>query len=269
MITERMPNNDYHDAPGVSKSGLSLIMRSPAHFMFQEKRASSRAFVIGSATHAAILEPDLFASEYMLLREVTDRRASAYKQAVAVHGEDFVLTGTEADYVAGMQESVRSHPGALEILSAPGRAELSVSTTDPETGVIVRIRPDWVTHDGRMLDLKTTQDARYEAFSRSVVNYNYHMQQAFYQDVWFWETGERLPFEFLVVEKAMPHAVMMYRLDEEAIREGRRMYREALNTYARCLESNHWPAYGTETEYLSLPSWAVDADVETEELNDE
>ena len=87
MIIERMTNHEYHAAPGISKSGLALIMRSPAHFMFQEKRASSRAFVIGSAAHAAILEPELFAAQYMLLREVTDRRASAYKQAAAVHGE--------------------------------------------------------------------------------------------------------------------------------------------------------------------------------------
>lgn len=264
MIIEGMPNHEYHSAEGVSKSGLALILRSPAHYRFQEAREPTRAMVIGSALHAAILEPELFSRRYMLLRDVHDRRASAYKQAVEVHGPDFVLTGREADYVTGMVESVRAFGPAREILELNGRAEVSVSTKDPVTGVTVRIRPDWVTDSG-MLDLKTTLDARYEAFSRSVVNYTYHMQQAFYQDVWFWETGERLPFSFLAIEKAMPHACALYRLDEEAIREGRRMYRDALNTYAECMNSGHWPAYPETVEFMSLPTWAVDTDVETEE----
>lgn len=265
MITESMSNNAYHAAEGISKSGLALILRSPAHFRYPEPKEPTRAMVIGSALHAAILEPELFASQYMLLKDVKDRRASEYKQAVAVHGADFVLTGKEADYVAGMQESVRCHPYARQALLQPGRAELSVSSKDPVTGVVVRIRPDWLPDSGPMLDLKTTLDARYDAVSRSVVNYTYHMQQAFYQDVWEWETGEKRPFEFLFIEKAMPHACKTYRLDEEAIQEGRRMYRQALNLYAECLERDEWPAYDAEPEYMSLPTWAIDTDIDTEE----
>ena len=265
MIITGMSNADYHAHDSISKSGLDLIARSPAHFRYQEKRESTRSMVIGSALHAAVLEPDLFASQYMLLRNVTDRRASEYKQAVAVHGADFVLIGSEADYVAGMQETVRSHPYSWRVLSEPGRAELSVITNDPVTGVAVRCRFDWLTDAGKPLDLKTTQDARPEAFSRSVANYRYHVQAAFYSDVWQWETGETLDrFVFLAVEKAMPHALVPYMLDDEAIAEGRRLYREALNLYADCLERDEWPAYGSDPQWLCLPSWAVEFNDEEE-----
>lgn len=258
-ITTELSNADYHAHNSISKSGLDLIARSPAHFRFQEKREPSRAMVIGSALHAAVLEPDVFASQYMLLRNVADRRASEYKQAVAVHGADFVLTGTEADYVAGMQETILSHAYAGRVLSEPGRAELSVMTKDPVTGVSVRCRFDWLTNAGLAVDLKTTIDARPDAFARSVANYRYHVQAAFYADVWSWETGESLKgFEFLAVEKSMPHALAVYRLDDEALSEGRRLYREALNLYAECLERDHWPAYDDQPQWLCLPSWAVD-----------
>ena len=265
MIIAGMSNADYHAHDSISKSGIDLIARSPAHFRYQEKREPTRAMVIGSALHAAVLEPELFASQYMLLRNVTDRRASEYKQAVAVHGADFVLTGSEADYVAGMQETVRSHPYAGRVLSDPGRAELSVITTDPVTGVAVRCRFDWLTDAGKPVDLKTTLDARPDAFARSVANYRYHVQAAFYSDVWQWETGETLDrFVFLAIEKSMPHALAPYMLDDEAIAEGRRLYREALNLYADCLDRDEWPGYDAQPQWLCLPAWAVEFNEEEE-----
>ena len=267
MITTEMSNADYHAHDSISKSGLDLVARSPAHFRYAENREQTRAMVIGSAVHAAILEPDVFAKDYMLLRDVKDRRASEYKQAVAVHGADFVLTGTEADYVSGIQESVRSHHQLRALLEAPGKAELSVITTDPVTGVAVRCRFDWLTDAGVPVDLKTTIDARADAFGKSVHNYRYHVQHAFYLDVWEWETGETLDrMIFAALEKPMPHAVAMYRLDDEAVNEGRRLYREALNTYAECLERDHWPAYDEETQWLCLPPWAIESPESDEDL---
>lgn len=263
MITTELSNEQYHAHDSISKSGLDLIARSPAHYRYSERREATRAMVVGSAVHAAILEPELFAKQYMLLRDVKDRRASEYKQAVAVHGADNVLTGTEADYVAGIQESVRTHDQLSALLSEPGRAELSVITTDPVTGVAVRCRFDWLTDAGVPVDLKTTLDARPDAFSRSVSNYRYHVQAAFYCDVWEWETGDKLDrMIFAALEKSMPHAVALYMLDDEAMMVGRKLYREALNTYARCLESGHWPGYEGGVQLLNLPPWAV-------ELNDE
>lgn len=256
-IIENMPNAEYHAAEGISKTGLDLIDRSPAHFRYAEPREQSRAMVLGSALHAAVLEPEVFKDQYMLLRDVSDRRASAYKEAVKIHGADFVLTGKEADYVSGMQEAVRSHRGMSERLAGDGKAELSVFTRDPETGVQVRCRFDWIA-SGRALDLKKTQDARPAAFAKSIANYRYHVQAAFYEDVWFWETGERLQaFEFGAVEERLPHGIMIYALDTEAMNEGRRLYRENLNTYAKCLDSGDWHGYNDQPELIALPPWAV------------
>jgi len=259
IITTEMSNEEYHSLPdSISKSGLDLIARSPAHYRYAERREPTRAMVIGSAIHAAILEPDVFATEYLLLREITDRRSSEYKQAVKVHDPERVLTGKEADFVSGMQESVRANRAIMKLLDQPGRAELSVITKDPVTGVGVRCRFDWLTDSGVPLDLKKTQDARPDAFARSVQNYRYHVQAAFYEDVWFWATGERLErMRFAAMEERMPHATVPYLLDDEAYAEGRRLYREALNTYADCLERDEWPAYDDDEQWLCLPQWAV------------
>src|SRR5690625_2309598 len=83
-----MPNEVYHASPGVSKSGLDKINRSPAHYKFAPEVAQTRNMVLGAAMHAALLEPGLFEQEYLLLRDVKDRRVSAYKEAIKNHPEN-------------------------------------------------------------------------------------------------------------------------------------------------------------------------------------
>lgn len=259
-----MPNDAYHAYAGISKSGLDLIARSPAHYAYRAAHEPSRAMVIGSATHAAIFEPEVFAKQYMLLKDVTDRRSSAYKEAVKVYGEENVLTGKEADAVAGMQAALQLNPNAQALLAADGWSEIAVFATDPVTGVLVKCKFDKLLKDLRSVDLKTTQDLR--EFSKSVANYRYHVQQAFYSDVFEWATGLQLnAFDFLAVEKDAPNASRIFVIDTPSVDYGRKLYREALNTYAECLANNEWPMPDGGTEYITLPSWA--ADPEQQEFN--
>lgn len=253
---DQLSNEQYHAAAGISKSGLDLILRSPAHYRFSEKREATRAMEIGTALHCAILEPERFAADYMMLREVTDRRASAYKEACKVWSAERVLTGSEADRVAGMQESVLSHPVLGRFVKAPGRCELSVFATDPETGVLVKCRFDKLLDAKLAIDVKKMQDLR--DFGKSVANYGYHMQAAFYTDVWKWATGEDLDgFMFAAVEEQMPHASAMITLDDEAMDIGRMEYRKALNTYAECFDRDEWNGIYQELAPVQLPSWYI------------
>lgn len=261
MIIEKLGIEEYHALPSVSKSGLELVLRSPAHYKNRDAFSGTRNTTIGTAAHAAIFEPELFTRDYVLLAGVNDRRAKEYKDAVKARGdENFVLVHHEWQSIAGLAKSIRSNPDAAAILKRPGRAELSVITKDPITGLEVRIRPDWVTNCGKMLDLKTTIDARASHFTRAVINYKYHMQNAFYIDAWQWEFAEKPEFTFLAVEKIRPHANKLYKLDALAIEVGRSMYRTALNIYAECLEKDKWPAYCGETETIGLPEWAFNDD---------
>lgn len=260
-----MPNEVYHSQPGVSNSGLKLVLCSPAHYKFQAERTPSRAMEIGTAIHTALLEPERFANDYVLLRDVKDRRASEYKAAVKVHGSEVVLTASEAANVEGMQEAVLSNPAMSERLNAEGWRELSLFVQDPETGVVVRVRYDLLSVSGIAVDVKKTQDCRPDAFSKAVDNYDYDMQSALYSDAFQWATGKPLgAFEFAAIEEQMPHGHKLYQLDETAMQEGRRKYREALNLYAQCDKANDWPNIPCAgVEVLGLPAWRM-AQIETD-----
>lgn len=253
-----MPNADYHASKGISKSGLDLVHRSPAHYAYRPARHATRHMEIGTAIHTAMLEPERFDSEYMLLRDVKDRRASEYKQAVKVHGSERTLSGPESDKVIGMQQAVYANAAARDLLKADGWCELSGFSIDAETGQVCRHRFDKLTTDGIGVDVKKTQDASPEAFSRTIHRYRYHVQAAFYADCHERITGDRLTsFKIIAVEEEFPHGVKVYTLDDDALAIGRAEYREDLATYAACVSADDWPCYGDDDMLLSLPGYVI------------
>lgn len=263
-----MPNEDYHRHPAVSNSALTLLDRSPAHFRYAPPREATRAMVIGTAIHTALLEPERFRAEYLLLKEVNDRRASEYKQAIKTHNEEKVLASHEAASVEGMQEMVYAQRSAREALELPGYREISFFATCPRTGLLLKCRFDILTETGIAADIKKTRDARPDSFAKSVFNYRYHVQDAFYSYVYSLVAGRELQaFKFIAIEDQPPHALAVYQLDDDAKAEGHRTFGRNLDTYLQCSQSGEWPAYQIETEYLSLPSWVM-ARIESE-LDDE
>lgn len=254
-IIENLSSSDYFAADGISKSGLDLIARSPAHFRFAAPREATRAMEIGTAIHMAVLEPSRFSDHYVIV-SAPDRRSSAYKAAVDAVGSDRVLLRHEADDVEAMQQAVWANTHAAAFLH-DARTELSVFATDPVTGLAVKARFD-AMNGARSLDLKKTQDARPAEFGKSVANYRYMVQAAFYSDVWEWETGEKLAaFGFLAVEEKSPNASAIYVLDDDALEYGRRLYRRDLDTCARCVERDEWPSLDGAPQILTLPAWAM------------
>jgi len=247
-----MPLEDYHNHASISNSGLNLIARSPAHYAFRTQWASTRAQEIGSAFHTALLEPERYQKEYFTA-SCNDRRVVAYKDAAKQYGGDKTLTENEGASVAVMVESIRSNAAAHALLSSEGYAEVSFFAQDPETGVIMRCRFDWLTFDGRAMDLKKTQDCREFAFSKSLYNYRYHVQAAMYSHIYEIATGEPLQsFRLLAVEEQPPCANILYHIDPFAMSFGFNQYREALLAYAKAQESGLWETY-TGEGVVTLP----------------
>lgn len=68
-VYNEISNTDYHKGPGISKSGLDLVAQSPAHYFHAVNAANDNeptaAQAFGTAFHALILEPEVFAATYV------------------------------------------------------------------------------------------------------------------------------------------------------------------------------------------------------------
>lgn len=257
-VYEGIPNEAYHAGPGVSKSGLWTIQtKSPAHFKYGE-REDSEAFSLGEAIHLAILEPEKF--EEIAYRGPDDRRGNKWKDAVEFCGIDgkLLLTSGEYDDALAIRDTVHADAWVNSIITGGDRiVEASGYWIDPETGVLCRCRPDLYRRDlSVVIDLKSTVSARPSDFAKSVVNYGYHAQEAFYTDG-MRAMGQQVDaFVFIALEKKSPYAKAVYELPPSIVEEGRALMRSSLNTYAECQRADMWPGYGDGVQELAFPRWA-------------
>jgi exodeoxyribonuclease VIII len=254
-----IPNDVYHSSPGISKSGLDLINKSPAHYKFKESSESTPSMRMGTIIHSAILEPHLFEKDYMLLEHVEDKRKAEYKEAVKEYGKDNVLTSKEANLVRSLQEQVLSNKDASELLNKDGYSELSLFAKCPTTSALLKCRFDYLTTDGFGIDLKTTRSANERDFSRSIYDYRYHVQNAFYAYVYKLVFKKPLyTFIFIAVETTSPYFNKVWQLSQESVLIGAHEFKKNLQSYTKALELDYWPMPNQALEDISLPSWAIE-----------
>jgi exodeoxyribonuclease VIII len=255
-FVDGMPNGEYHSLDGISKSGLDKIARSPAHYRLGLRKPATQNMHIGTAIHTAILEPDRFDFEYVVIDG--DRRGKEYKEAVKSVGAELVILKKDHKKVLSMRESCHDNFEAMQILTKPGKAELSAICTDPETGVQIRARFDWLTDCGISLDVKKTQDIRKDKFSKSVFDYRYHVQDAMYSFVYQQVTGQPIQaFKFLAVEEEAPNSSKVYELGSLEKEMGAYYFRRDLRVYAECVNSGKWPHPECGDGVIELSNWAV------------
>jgi exodeoxyribonuclease VIII len=264
-----LSNQDYHAGPGISKSGLDAIAKSPAHYYSRYLDPARPAapeptpsMKTGTLAHCVILESEQFENRYLVRPEGIDLRTKEGRAWAATidPGLD-VITAEQYARAIAQAESIKRLPDVAEAF-ANGRSEVSAFWTDKETGVLCKCRPDFVhdaSADGVILfDLKTTQDASPAEFGRSVAKWRYHVQAAWYSDGYRQATGKDvIAYVFVAVENDWPHFCSAVMLDPLADAEGAALYRRNLNTYAECLQSGNWPGYSTAIETISLPAWAI------------
>jgi hypothetical protein len=267
-------NAQYHNGPGVSKSKLDLIAQGPRRYWGayldpkRLPRESKPAWDLGSATHSAILEPDLFPKQFVVSPTWNNKSPSERKERDLFTEQCAkvgitVVSKDHYDLALAMRDVVHAHPHAgplmKSMLHAQAKAEQSYFATEPTTGLLVKCRFDYLsTASGWALDLKTTRDASPRGFSKSIEQYRYDVQEAWYRHVYSLATeGECIDrWVFLAVESAPPHQIGLYTLPAEVVRAARAVAITNLQMLADCQMLDQWPdpGYSGITE-LSLSRW--------------
>lgn len=269
----KLTSEEYHGNKNVvGHSGLVKITRSPAHFQnyLANPPEPTPAMAFGTAVHAAILEPDIFGTEFVVTPKFDRRTKDGKAAAESWEAENAGKAAVSVDQMVAinsMMSRVSDHAGAAKLLFS-GSAELSGFWVDADSGIACKCRPDWLREsDGiptGIVDVKTCCDASTEGFSRAMATFGYDLQAAFYQDGIKAITGLTLPFYFVAIEKDAPHAVAVYKASDDVIEVGRAKYRGALQLLKWCRENDRWPAYqpNGEIEIINLPRWASNFDLE-------
>ena len=261
-----MNNEEYHSRPEISKSDLDAAAKSGVHFLHKKEGLKSKptpAMRIGSAFHALILEPDVFENEFIYKPEILNARSKEGKEWKARQEEagKIVLNEDDKEQLQAMSKALLDCAPAKKFLSAAGKAEQSYFWEDKETGLGCKCRPDYMFDDGStIVDLKTTTDASYRGFLRSISNFRYHVQAGWYMNGLEQATGTRPErFIFIAVEKTAPYGIGVYEADLYMTVNGYDQSRIDLKKIAKWKEEESYPNYCTDIQQSSLPSWMTGA----------
>lgn len=254
--------SQYHKMPAYSKSALDKINQSMAHYFeaITSPKEQTPQMLLGSAFHCRTLTPDIYMKEYVVAPEC-DKRTKIGKETYAEFEElnagKTILSFAQAATAECMAKAVLEHPIASRLLT-DGDAEHSFFWTDPRTGLPCKARPDYLRRDGIIIDLKSTADASYYEFQRTIVNFRYHVQGAFFGDGVTSVTGEkRFSFILIAVESSAPYAVAIYRIDDDGINIGRTAYGLDLDKVVAYEKDKSWAGYTMQIQEMILPPWAA------------
>lgn len=254
----KWPDHEYFaDRKHVSKSWLDQIHRSPAHLRayLDGLIPPTPRMEFGSLVHAWVLEPDSIESRYLKIPKL-DRRRKADKEKYAELEADaktrkLAMIDEETwAKASAIRDAVYRHKAAAAILRQ-GEPEQAVIWTNPETGELCKAKADWL-RENFVTDVKTTADASPRAFSRSIGNYRYHVQDAHYR-----EGFDSPRFLWIACEIDPPYGVAVYADDEDMLAAGKLQRDADLRLYAECKASDHWPGYPDTIQNIELPRWAA------------
>lgn len=255
-------NEEYHAASGVSRSRLMLLDKSPYHFWHAvfsgecKSKEPTPAMNVGSAFHTLLLEPHLFAKEYIVMPKI-DRRTTQGKEDYQAFLEEsqgkILLTDEQYEKALVMANQTRKHEIVTTLLDE-AVFEQSIFWTDLETGIQFKARPD-IWSNKMVVDIKTTADATMFRFQRSALEYGYYLQAGM-----AYEACKAIgkPFEMFVTlaaEKEEPYVPAVFIMNDDALQFGIDQFQKYKHQLADCLNKDKWPGYLVQE--LAVPEYAV------------
>ena len=283
------PFEQYANDGYVNSSALKAGRKSMLHMkavIDGVAKEPSPAMLLGSALHAAILEPQRFAQMVRVAPDV-DRRTKAGKEEHAAFVASLpkgaiVLSGEDYNAVRDAQLAINA--SILPTLMGTGESEVSIYWGEQWGDKVVgcKARLDWLGYDGvrpsqgLIIDIKTTRDASPAAFSRAAASYGYLHQAA-----WYMRAAARLnaigqgpkiaDYLIVAVEMEAPYAVGLYRLSGDDLKAADLDNLETLHRWAAACDANEWPGpTGTSIRTLNVPEWVFrSSDPTVSSVNDD
>jgi len=253
--------SDYNSAPGFRASDIKILFESPKRYKWEvidgKRPEPSPSILFGQLCHDAILEPKRFRENMVVKPKFS---GTGMKKAKADWMETLkpgaiVIEEEEAVQIEGMIQSILDYPDAAGFFKR-GVVERSIYWTDERSGMPFKCRPDVITEDGWIVNLKTARDASYFKFRNQCAELGYFVQAAMYTRGYRAMFGcDPKGYVYIPVEKEPPYEVAVYQADNTHIEQGDFVIDSAIITYKECMESGYWFGIQREPRMIDFPKW--------------
>jgi len=235
-------------------------MKDAAAWKASVKKEATPAMNAGSILDCLLTSPTEFPSRYVLspFAEFRTNESKTWRAEMEEAGR-VVIKDDQLATARAQIDAIYSKPEAAALLDgAQYQVAFRHKTKHPfgSKGLI-----DILPNDGEtIVDLKTCVATALESkrsLSKYIFDWMYHVQAGCYCEGYAIASGqERARFKFIFVTSTAPHRVAVVELPIAAIMLGADIYRNGINRFANCLESNVYPSIWDGEVLLDLPQYA-------------
>jgi hypothetical protein len=262
MIQYDLPMEGYLAHHGIGSSTLKNMMSTPADYKaaLERRNTDTKATVLGTAVHTAILEPNAFSDRYALQpkdwgpknqgegRKKWDEFKKENEGKIAVGYDD-------ALYLKRVNEACKQNK-ILKVHRDRGKPE-ATGFVEYNKRLTLKARADLLTNN-MIWDVKTTSESiDNENLFRIVFNHGYHFQAAHHMKVFNGCGANLTGWGWVFVSTKTPAVhIRMVHAPEDLLKWGQKDHQYALDQLDICLENNQWPGYPMDVITLDIPDWA-------------
>ncbi len=199
-----LENDTFVSSSHLRRFGRQGLVASQLH-----NGGTVQGSVMGEALHSLVLEPEVFATQYLAPPETAPSRTATAAQESGPHHCLDAWQWTAIHHARDALFACERFP--LTTLLSEGAKELSIYWSDAADAKW-KARPDCFTPE-IVLELKTTGDCRSQAFARTRDRLGYDVQAAHYVEAVSRLTGREPRFAFIAVELTNPYLVRVHELD--------------------------------------------------------
>lgn len=266
-IYPNVPFDVYTSWRALNHSTLRLLnAKTPAHFKYaldhhEDKNTPSKRR--GTAIHELLLEPDRFFGR-LIAGPINPATGKCYGSDTkkwadfeAANPGKLVMSAEDAENYVEVAKAAFAHDDLGPMLKAAGDCEVCIVWDDPLTGLRCKGRIDKLVRTAVgliRLDVKTCESASDNELSRSLVEFGYGTQDAFY-DRGCQAVGIDAVGLFAAIEVVGHHGVRVYRVGREARPLFRQLVGEWLAVVRGCTTTGVWPSYQTGIIEVNPPAW--------------
>lgn len=300
------PMAEYLANKSESSSGLKEVLKTPFHYLFykQQKPAEPEKahFALGTFAHMAFIEPERFdkfivepaasmAKKDGILELIRfyEKTNGVFPSGVSHLGEDpkmndlknylstlkeqcqySVVAEEFKDIIQVLKQSYHMYGNGIIARILKGAiGEASFYGTDEETGLPVKVRPDFfnVAENigvNAVISFKTTSASTLNKFIYDTAKFQYELSEGMYQEVVSRVTGRQFNVTIMIMLQTVPpYLPAVFWWGPEDLTNGKNKYRMAIHQVKQCQKQMLYPGFdamGESGNYgiidLNQPEWA-------------
>lgn len=284
-----MPAEEYHDIDALNASSVKDFVKSGLHGAhgLQNEWEAGEALWFGSAFHSAVLEPKDFAERVHLDTGIGPSANVAHRKYLEEHPDSIPMRKGWKEKIDSMTERIMAHPDGYYLTrETEGRNEVTFiwnierEVIDGKTTrtILVPCKArcdrfinsfspyDHAAEVAGIIDIKTCRDSSMDAMEKSIANFGYYIQAAWYLagavKLGLLDSMHDHSYQIIAVEKTAPHPVGVYPINTTSLQYGLSQCVVGMRAYIKYRMFGHAPGPTDVATPIGLPVWAQPAEGE-------